>query len=199
MSEKHQVYYENDDVCLSRRQSNTHQVLNIYIDLTGWRGEFDPNDAGIYSYSLDFNDDSSKRQRAVCTGIKSGGMKTLLDGVRNDYGLTPCDATDVVVIAPSGYLGNRSVNLGCVSRCSVQALRLYGMRALDFSVSNDKDMRVRLESVLDEVVHQTCNSYNVPLPRREVFANSVYHYDRNDKILYEDAVLRANAVRDVYR
>ena len=198
MSENHQVYYERDDVCLSPRSGNAHQILNVYIDLTGWKnGEPDPNAAGTYSYSLDFNDDANERQRVVCTGIRSGGMQSLLRGVDNDYGLTLSDATKVHVITPPGYLGNSSVNLGCVSKCSVQALRLYGMQALDVPVTRENNISIRLESVLDEVVHRTCNSYSPPLPRRRAFDNSVYHYDQTDRVLYEDAILSASAHRDL--
>ena len=76
----HKVYYEGD-VHLPRRLGNAHQILNVYIDLSGWDGSFDPNERDIYSYSLDFNDMSCKRQRVVCTGVRSNGMKTLLDEV----------------------------------------------------------------------------------------------------------------------
>lgn len=182
----HKVYYEGD-VHLPRRLGNAHQILNVYIDLSGWDGSFDPNERGIYSYSLDFNDMSCKRQRVVCTGVRSNGMKTLLDEVHDRYGLTLCDATDVYILAPAGCIANSSVKFGCVSKCSVQSLRLYGMQALDFAVSDRNNMNKRLESVLDEVVYQTCRAYDNPLPRRRIFENSIYHYDKEDTVRYSDS------------
>lgn len=175
--EEQKVLYKNQKVFMSPRLANRHKIYEIYIDMTGWKDNVCPNDKGTYAYTVIFCDDSNTRQEVVCTGIRSNGMKKLLTEMREKYNLTPSEGTMVHILGPAGSVKNTNIPYGCVSKCCVQALRLHGMDALDFYPTDDNNAGIRLESVLDEVVHQSNIGYHGELYRGATFPRSIYHYD----------------------
>lgn len=175
--EEQRVLYKNQTVFMSPRLANRHKIYEIYIDMTGWKDGKCHNDEGVYAYTVVFCDDANTRQEVVCTGIKSNGMKKLLTEMREKYDLTPSEGTMVHILGPSGSVHNKNIEYGCVSKCCVQALRLHGMDALDFYPTDENNSGARLESVLDEVVHQESIGYKGILHRGATFPRSIYHYD----------------------
>lgn len=196
MAEKHELYVlDNEKIFMNPVNKHLHHIDDIYIDMTGWKTDEDLTGKGVYPYRIDFNDDSSHRRSIVCTGNKSGGMKKLLEDVRQQWHLVPVDNTRVHIIAPQGYINHKSVVFGGVSICSVQGLRKYAMDALDFQPTTENNINARLESVLDEVVHQEVLGYSVPITRGTKFKNSIYNYADKDYIIREQFLEKEREMR----
>lgn len=176
-----EVLYANKDIFMRKRRKHVRPLDHITIDMTGWANNVNHNDDGIYSYSAEFIDDAQTKQLVVCTGMKSGGMKKLLSELRHRYNVVPLETTPVYVIGPKDAIKNTKVSHGAVSKCCVQALRYHGIKALDFYPTDKGNAGIRLESVLDEIVHQSGIASGYPLSRHTVFPRSVYHYDVAEK------------------
>lgn len=175
--ESQELLYSDKKLYMKPRYKKQRVIDKLTIDMTGWTEGVNHNKDGIYSYSADFVDDASQPRTVVCTGMKSNGMRKLLTELRQKYNLVSTENTQVHVIAPQDAIMNTQISHGAISKCCVQALRYHGMKALDFYPTNKGNSGVRLESVLDEIVHQTNVSAGVTL-RRAVFPRSIYHHDQ---------------------
>lgn len=178
----YEIYFNNDTISLTRGHgSYPNAISSFYVDMTGWLDDDCPNDRGIYSYSFDFYDSRGIYQLVACSGMSSRAMIYMLNEVRKRYNLAPVDSTDFWVIAPVGCMANKAVEIGCLSQCSIQTLRLHGMDALDFKPTRDNNLDVKLQSVCDTIVHSSQLGYDVPLPQSGKFEKSIYRFDIKDR------------------
>jgi hypothetical protein len=170
--EKQEVFYVNKEMRFNAKQTHTRRIDSVTIDITRWSEGKNYNEDGVFSYMAQFNDEHSHPQIAVCTGMKSGGMGKLLSELKAKHGLELLDTTTVNIICPKKDIANQSLFHGGISTCCLQALRYHGMNALDIYPTDRGKADIRLESVLDEVVHQSDLKYHTRFPK------SIYHYDR---------------------
>lgn len=179
--EMQELLYSDKKLYMKPDYKRQRVIDKLTVDMTGWSEGVNHNKDGIYSYSADFVDDANQPRTVVCTGMKSNGMHKLLTELRQKYNLVSTENTQVYVIAPQDAIMNKQISHGAISKCCTQALRYHGIKALDFYPTDKGDSGVRLESVLDEIVHQTNISAGVTLRRRAVFPRSIYHYDQAEQ------------------
>lgn len=159
--------------------SKKRRITDVVIDMTSWLS----NDVvdKRYPYNVVFKDDVGEPQRYSSKQIKSGGMDSLLADMEAEYHAVPLDTTKVVVLCPKELLYDSSLPYSCRAETTVADLCDKGLLALDFDVTTDKEIRQRLETVLDAVVHSSCKQYcHDPKWRNAVFPNSKHRYDRVD-------------------
>ena len=191
MNNDHKVVFLNGEPVF-KNTANQCQIDDVYIDMTGWWNSDDLSGKGTYPYRIKFTDSKNTVREMACTGCKSGGMHTLLTTAKDKYNLVLRDRTKVHILTPTEYVTTKNLPFGGMSVCTIQALRKYGMKALDFEVTSKYNVEARLETVLDEVVHQEVTSYRPIIRRDAKFPNSVLNY------IVEDSDARIESITDMY-
>lgn len=159
--------------------SKKRRISDVIIDMTSWvTGEVKN---AQYPYTVMFKDDVGTPFSYSSKQYKSNGMDNLLGEMERSYNATPLETTKVTVLCPKELLYDTTSPYSGKSETTVDELCNKGMLALDFDITDKMEIDARLQTVLDAVVHSSCQQYSIhPKWRSATFPRSIHHFDRVD-------------------
>lgn len=183
------VYSRNNINTLAIRRGEQYMVEKIRIDLTGWCNGYHRDqsfaDSGVYPYMVEFFDSNKQMQAFMTDTQEAAGFQTLMNKVRKQLNAVVYGGTNVEVIVPKDcrmYFGtDMEADCGCRAFFNMDQLNKMGMKVMKFDVSDKGVIRSRLESVLDESIHQwVIGTPSFGLYRQAEFPHSIYRYREKD-------------------
>ena len=170
------IYYNSAKKTISDRQDA--KITKVTIDMTGWisdDSEFVKQ--GTYPYIVNFVDPAGVHHKGVTDGYKSGAFRQLLQDAGERYHAAFKGSTVVEVIAPTIIMEKAEYEASYVGYAILYDLGQKGMNAFRVDFPNDAKIMWRLQTCLDEVIHQAwlyCRA--IPAPDKNVFPKSINHY-----------------------
>lgn len=171
------IYYDSAKKTVAERKDA--EITKVTIDMTGWiNDDASLIGAGTYPYVIDFVDPAGVAHKAVVDGYKSGSFKQLLDDAGERYHASLRSQTVVEVIVPTAIMEKIGHEASYVGHTTIRELGEHGMRAFDASFPNDQKIMPRLQTCLDETIHQAwLYKRAISMPDKNVFPKSINHYE----------------------
>lgn len=171
------IYYDSAKKTVKEREDA--RITKLTLDMTGWiSDDAELVSKGTYPYVLDFVDPAGVSHRAAIDGYKSGSFKQLLDDAGDRYHAALGNQTVVEVIAPTAIMEKAGYEASYVGRTTISELGMHGMAAFDVDFPSDQKIMPRLQTCLDEAIHQAwLYQRAITTPNRNVFPKSINHYE----------------------
>ena len=171
------IYYDSAKKTVRDREDA--KITKVTIDMTGWISD-DPElvKRGTYPYVIDFVDPAGVSHRGATDGYKSGAFKQLLDDAGERFHASFSNMTVVEVIAPTAIMERAGYEASYVGHTTLSDLGKHGMDVFNVEFPNDAKIMPRLQTCLDEAVHQAwLYKRAIIMPDKKVFPKSINHYE----------------------